>query len=473
MKPSVIRALFVVMLLAALVARLWGLEAKSVWRDEADSVLFAGPPLAQILTNVDETNPPLYYALLHVCMRLFGNSEAALRALSVVCGVLAVAGVYWVGALLAGPALGLLAMALMTVMPMPVEFSQMARSYSLLLATGLASFGCLLQWERRPRGRWAAGYVAATVLMSYTHSYWVFTFLAQQGYMGWRALQRQVPVRTWGMVAAAALIGALPWMLVQAAQVRGMTHEGFWIPRPALSTLPGVLHAYVGGSPVWMATAALLAAFGAWRWPRAQAHDGRVLLLLAISCPIALPFLWSRIGAPIFWPRYTILAAPALYLLLARGVLALPRPSGRWAIGAGVLGFALLQLFSYYHQQWEDWRSAARTVERLAQAGDIVGVPDGASARAFAYYYQGAVPYQVMPSMINAASDEAAIHAVLQEAHQPGARLWLVVHEQPEAPRLITGLLAEEYPHAVQTHRQPIEGRLAVYGYRLPSGALR
>ncbi len=62
---------------------------QSFWRDEAFSVLFASKPFLWILQN-SSFDPPLYYILLHFWMKIFGQSEIAVRSLSFVGFALAV-----------------------------------------------------------------------------------------------------------------------------------------------------------------------------------------------------------------------------------------------------------------------------------------------------------------------------------------------------------------------------------------------
>ena len=84
-------ALFLILLLAAAV-RCYEPAREGLWLDEAMSVRFARMPLADILTMppASEYNPPLYYALLHAWVGMWGEGETAVRSLSIVLGVAAV-----------------------------------------------------------------------------------------------------------------------------------------------------------------------------------------------------------------------------------------------------------------------------------------------------------------------------------------------------------------------------------------------
>src|SRR5258708_916940 len=79
----------------ALVLRWAFLSKESLWLDEVSSWWFASD-LGRALA-AERTNPPLYYTMLHFWIGWFGTSEAGLRSLSVVPGVLSVGLIYALG----------------------------------------------------------------------------------------------------------------------------------------------------------------------------------------------------------------------------------------------------------------------------------------------------------------------------------------------------------------------------------------
>src|SRR4051812_33174976 len=85
----------IILTLIALVIRLIGLSLDSLWFDEVFSVRAGRISVSDIviLTRGD-VHPPLYYLLLHFWMKLFGETEIAVRMLSVIFSVLTVFVVY-------------------------------------------------------------------------------------------------------------------------------------------------------------------------------------------------------------------------------------------------------------------------------------------------------------------------------------------------------------------------------------------
>src|SRR5256885_855396 len=85
-----VRLVFGLVLLLAAALRLAALGSESLWYDEAFAWAWVQQPHAALWgpPAAIEPNPPFYYSLLRAWRQLFGDSEAALRAPSAVCGVL-------------------------------------------------------------------------------------------------------------------------------------------------------------------------------------------------------------------------------------------------------------------------------------------------------------------------------------------------------------------------------------------------
>jgi hypothetical protein len=108
----------VALLLIAFGVRVYQLDAQSLWSDEGLSLYRARPPLSEALSNVivvppgvptRDTNPPLYFVEMGALRVAAGESEYALRFVSVLAGVLLVALLYATGKRLYSAQVGLVA----------------------------------------------------------------------------------------------------------------------------------------------------------------------------------------------------------------------------------------------------------------------------------------------------------------------------------------------------------------------------
>ncbi|NPV68954.1 MAG: hypothetical protein HPY64_17650 [Anaerolineae bacterium] len=131
MKAHTLKMLLVLLLIAAGL-RAWNLDTQSIWFDEGYSWYAASRPTLLQTVAGDLTNPPLYYLLLHIWIRLIGDSEFGLRSLSLLQGVLLLAVMGMAARRWFGPGAATLVVALGTFTPLLWWASQEARMYNTL-----------------------------------------------------------------------------------------------------------------------------------------------------------------------------------------------------------------------------------------------------------------------------------------------------------------------------------------------------
>ena len=119
-----------IVLLAAAV-RFYGLGSQSLWADEMASIEIARQPLSTLWSDwmVRETNPPLYYSMLHLWMLALGSGAAAVRSLSAIASVAAIPLIYWIGRKIASKRAGLIAALLAALWCHQIYYGQEARGY--------------------------------------------------------------------------------------------------------------------------------------------------------------------------------------------------------------------------------------------------------------------------------------------------------------------------------------------------------
>ncbi len=174
-------------LLLALLTRLWGLSYHSLWFDETVSMIWAssGPAYTWESTFglVKDKHPPAYYLLLHFWRELLkplglGSSDAALRLLGSLLGVLTVLGVLLLVKRLSGRPTSLLAGGLVALSPALVWYSQELRMFQPATTALVWAAYCLMMACAAPqRGRrlgWWLGMVAAFTLALYSYLFAAF-----------------------------------------------------------------------------------------------------------------------------------------------------------------------------------------------------------------------------------------------------------------------------------------------------------
>lgn len=214
----------------------------SLWFDEFASMYFAEQPLSRLWSDwmVRETNPPLYYSLLHLWMGAFGHAEATIRSLSVIAGV---GGIALLAALVRpryGARTAFAVVLLAAVSAHHIYYSLLARGYIFAFGGVVVSlFGILAMIEQPRLSRPAAAraialYAAGSLIAIYSHTtmlLWPGIASACVVALRWRTLFAD-RARLLAILALANLVvlaGAGWWLYITALQLTGVNNNISWI----------------------------------------------------------------------------------------------------------------------------------------------------------------------------------------------------------------------------------------------------
>lgn len=390
----------------------------------------------------DGGNMSGYYVLLHVLIGFFGNTELLLRFPSAIATSATVAIVCLI-ALRLFDRRAALAAGLLTAVSLPLVFwGQSARSYSLLVAFSAGSFLALIALVdgRRQRVAWVA-YVLCTALAIYASLMAILIVPAQLVVLRWHRDR----ARALGAALLAVAVCCIPLGLVAATRGSGQL---FWVSRPDLIGEKQVLAALTSAglepninptstTDVLMAlTAAALVAIAGWIVWRRESW-GPPLVLSWLVVPVALAWLESLVGQPIFLPRNLLMVVPAASLLLAWGIT---RPSVpgllTWSSLAVLLALRALQVAPSYGVSPEGWQAASAHVLSSSLPGDCIAFYPSDGRQAFGYYLSSnarpraprpvlpAAPYAELRTFVE---DYASLSPGQLDALPAGCRrLWFV-----------------------------------------------
>lgn len=417
----------------AVALRLFRLGHQSLWTDELISYELAtyakGAEFWRGL--LIDIHGPFNSVLLHGWTRL-GTSEAWLRLLYVIPGVLAVPVVWRLGTALFDERAGRLAALLMAVSPFHVWYSQEVRSYAWAILWNAAALLLFVRaWDGKAgRGSWI-GLAALCALSLLTNFSAVFLLAGlSAAALARRPFSRAFALRWVGVVAFAGLV-FLPWFLdwygrmdaerlfVEAPSPMGVPLRGdsgfSWSEVPYLGWafaygyslgpslrdlhLDRSLRALLPHLPV-VALGAAAIAVPLLSGLRVARERGRVGLIAALAgVPVALAVLLAARDVKTFHPRYLIAFFPLFVSILAAGWLRRSRAvrvSG--VVAAGLVAISLGQLYFDPAYAKEDTRAAAHLVLEQERPGDSVVVIY--AWRPFRYYFS------------DTAAGKAPLHAV-------------------------------------------------------------
>jgi mannosyltransferase len=346
------------------------LSQPSLWVDEAATYRAVTGPIGRLASE----HHWLYYLALKPWTAVAGTTEFALRFPSVVAAAGACALLVPLGNRLLGAPVGSIAGVVLALNPFVVQWSQQARSYTIvLLLTIVQTTAFLALRERRSRRSWAlyticlglfvlvqpvcAGLVAAA------------HFLAAPGFRA--------------RVLAAGLASMLATSVFLAGVYLRDSAGGtlVWNDAPTIGSVSHTILELSGALGVGLAVALL---------GLAVVRRERLLLACWAFAPIAILVAVTPIGH-VFVDRYLIVSVPAFALLIA---VALTRLRGwRLASAAGAFAAAtVVGLVIWYSpdgsQNWpgEDWKAATRFA--MQHGGAMPSSPSVAPA----YLYYGGVP---------------------------------------------------------------------------------
>jgi hypothetical protein len=360
---------------------------------DASNLRFTGQP---------SNTQPLYFLLQYLAWPLVGRSAFMLRFLPAVFGVLTVALTYKLGEALFSRKAGLVGALLTALLLLQIQYSQIARPYTLLAALSLASAYFLVRALSTNRPLHWIGFVLVATLNFYNHYNALFVLAAEGLFTAvvWCVAlvgvlkKGQPPGRLAGSVLAFLMVGilcapglirlfGLPWLgLSGEREVGGSIIIELTLPFfQGFMYRIGVREAWLQGLLVGLMGLGLAASLYRRRWQAA------LLAVIWISLPFAI---LSVVKSPRpFTERYLIFVPPVASLLVGQGIVfgaeALGTLAGQrakrglqWALTITFsLALALLlagSLHAYYAANRAEDRleQTVAVVERQARAGDVV-----------------------------------------------------------------------------------------------------
>ena len=143
-----------------------------LWYDEAWSWVTAMNPfpfgITDNLLNEDLQHTPLYFFLLHFWIKLFSQSEIAMRSLSLIFGVLSLPLVYIISNKLFDRKTALYSLGVCAVSPLLVLFSSEVRMYPMVVFLVLLSLNFLIDFEKGGKTSSLTKMTCVNVLIPYT-----------------------------------------------------------------------------------------------------------------------------------------------------------------------------------------------------------------------------------------------------------------------------------------------------------------
>ncbi len=399
MKRSLVVLLPVVTLLA-LGARLYRLDAQSLWLDEGNSWAMAMQPWPTLWLDLVKPNAayPLYHLLLKAWIGLAGDSEWMLRLPSALAGALSV------------PALALAARATVTapdqrrvvtvvaaliglVSPFALWYAQEAKVYAMVLLVSAVMLWLTLRAALHDRSRDWAWLIGLAVIAFFVHrltalltlsAALVWLFSRPRRY-AWPIAGGLLLVGVGMIVAMAAGIGSDRAASGAATAADPLSALGLTFTRFSLDRWPGDL------PWLWLIPWVVMAGLGLLNL-RALARPAVVAIGLMGGVPLAL-FALQLSFTRLYEARYLMIIFPVWIALLA---LAVARAGWQRAIGGlALVGVIVTSALSLTQPRFglfsgdpvkEQYREAIGELARRVHPDDAVVIHPGYLRPLYDYY---------------------------------------------------------------------------------------
>ena len=421
-------------LVLAAVLRFHGLDRTGIWLDESYSWYETGLPFgAMYQESAASPHPPLHNFLAWPWVRLFGDSEVALRSLPAMLGTLNVLLLYLTGRLLWGPRIALTGMVLLALSPFHVWYSQEFRPYALLALAATAYMHSVFRILLRKPAALVYN-IAAGLALLFSHVFGSFLFAGVSVYLlAERLLRRDIAFDFRRWLAAQALVVAVfgPWAAILLRN--SVTARIHWIPELGIYPFFSQLSSLLNG-PLAATMLCLLAFYGLFSAFRgyaagtgpsiAKCSQRMVWALLVIwaGVPLVVTVVLSLAVTPLLINRYLILCLPAVCLLAASGLQCLKdrRPLYIGAILVLAVGLST-EFYRMAQRDRHQYRTVTGQVRACYRPGDLVVVMPSQIIHAVRYYWRDpAVDFLPV-------DDPLALQPLARES----GRIWLIRGKDP------------------------------------------
>lgn len=343
------------------------------------SVAYAGPWWRIPHALLRDTHPPLHPMALRAWMEVFGDSDSAARALSVVLSLAAILLLFDAVRWLHSPSAGLWAAGIMAVAGPQIEYAQEIRGYMMLTCLACAAAaGSARLVVRGVTWRRALAFAAVCLLGMLTH-YWAIAPLSAAAAFLAMELSPAGRRRVAACVAVTALVYLLawgPWVWAQrpyfSANLQTLAEpepDGHALRTLRMASMVPLRLLYDPGPRVLAAAEA----GRDWRWaavgvtfllplPLLRAHRGMRLWWLMLVLPVAIVAAADLLEQrrTINLPRYVLPAGVGLYGLIAATGAASATAWRRHALPACAALACVAALPMAWDRTKPDWRTLAR-----------------------------------------------------------------------------------------------------------------
>jgi len=374
----------------AVFLRFYRLGDKQLWLDELLQVIHSSPQrFRELLLAIteDRGSTPLDYLVQHVFVTVLGHSEFAVRFHAALFGALSIPVLYLLSRDLLDRRTAYLASLLYAVYPLHHHYSQEGRPYSLFTFLTLCSYFAFLKLLRANNVTRQICYGLITTLLLFS-SYFGFWVIVSQivvlGFLRQRSVGESFRTvgrfRVFAVPILVSLILFAPWPIFASKTIYGYQASPW---KPSWELLPLLLREISDRS--YPLSVILIALAGVGAVALKKSKPGQLVLLLSwflLPIPLIVITVWQR--EYFFATRQILFTTPALYILVACGILSLPellrisqraRSAVRILLVSTVMITSLVVIALHSPDKREDIKGVATFLNERVTDKDVIIAP--------------------------------------------------------------------------------------------------
>ena len=383
------------------ILRLFALGSQSVWRGEfLTAWLSTGQNIFYVFFNsvLNSPHPPLFYMLEHITINIFGTSDASIRLLPALIGIINIFIFFRLARSFFNEKASTIAVFLFALNPFLIYYSQEAGPFSLFLMTSMLVIYYFLMSVKYNSFLFGP-FILWSVIGVYTHENAMILFLTLN-FIIFVTNRKDIRLLPWAIAQGIILAAWLPLLLLSMKPSSAIVAAGLSASVSAVKTSAFAplysIKAFLFGTTIalnWfviicIAICLVFAALGVIS--KRKATEKRLLDAIAIIIIMLLAGQWliSFIQPGSYADSGLMNSASLILLVLAVGV--------SYMSDQGLVAFTVLigavygmSLFNYFFRQdfrKTDYKAVFRKVRLAAADGSLIIHTSGDSYSAFEFY---------------------------------------------------------------------------------------
>ncbi len=355
-------------LLVATVLRFYHLDFQGAWLDEVHTLKESDPNLTfsefHKIIMFREGIPHFYFLLIKIFSQIFGiNSIFIARAFSAIPGILSVLYIYFLGKELYNKNVGLLCSIFLTVNVLSIEYSQEARSYSLLALLVIISFYRLILFLKNNSIKNAIilGFIAGLItnahpigLINVAAIYFILLLAI--------VIIKDKRILIFKNSVFAGIITLLVFSPVYQIVKKVAEIKSFWVEKPSFDNIK-ILFINLSGKSEVLLYLILISIFSLFiitiislKKNKSKIEDNKIIISFTVLfiwffVEVSILLIKSYSGTSLILNRYFIAVMPAMMLFLAIGIEIISNKVIKILVSILTIGILFYQIFypvNYY-----------------------------------------------------------------------------------------------------------------------------